>query len=387
MIAAMVVHGGILLDDGRSTPDSWVAIDDGTITAIGEGSSWRSLAADRTTLIDARGCHIGPGFVDIHCHGGGGAAFGVDDLTTALRPHLQRGVTSTVVSLVTAEPATLTRQLAQVREAMALGPSILGSHLEGPFLAASHKGAHDPELLIAPTPALVDEMLQAAEGTLRQVTIAPELPGAFDAIRRFVAAGVTVAVGHTGADYELTLAAFDAGAGILTHAFNGMNGIHHRAPGPVLAAVETSHVTLELVADGVHVSPEVAAMLVRLAPHRVALVSDAMAAAGFEDGRYLLGSLEVDVTHGVARLTEGGSIAGSTLILDSAFDWAVKGVGMSVAGASAAVTSVPALALGLESRVGRVLAGRSADLVVLDSALRPSHVIHRGVPISPVAVH
>ena len=168
---------------------------------------------------------------------------------------------------------------------------MLGAHLEGPFLDHEFRGAHDPLQLRAADAASVERLLEASGGTLRQITIAPEHPGASEAIARFVDAGVAVAVGHTGADFETTLAAFDAGASILTHAFNGMRGIHHRAPGPVVAAMHADHVTLEIINDGVHVHPDVVRLAFAGAHGRVALITDAMAAAGAADGAYLLGSL------------------------------------------------------------------------------------------------
>ena len=172
----------------------------------------------------------------------------------------------------------------------------------------------------------MERLLEASGGMLRQITIAPEHHGASEAIARFVDAGVAVAVGHTGADFETTLAAFGAGASILTHAFNGMRGIHHRAPGPVVAAMHADHVTLEIINDGVHVHPDVVRLAFAGAHGRVALVTDAMAAAGAADGSYLLGSLRVVVEGGVARLLEGGSIAGSTLTQDAALRRAVVDV-------------------------------------------------------------
>src|SRR5699024_3477544 len=171
--------------------------------------------------------------------------------------------------------------------------------------------------LTAPTPEAVEAILAAADGALAQITIAPELPGALEAIGRFAEAGVRVAIGHTAADYELAVRAFDAGASILTHAFNAMPGIHHLAPGPILAAAEAEHVTFELINDGVHVLAPVARMLHELVPGRIALITDAMAATGMSDGEYMLGSLPVTVKASVARLVtadgSAGAIAGSTL--------------------------------------------------------------------------
>jgi len=199
-------------------------------------------------------------------------------------------------------------------------------------------------------------------------------------VRAFSAAGVVVAVGHTAATYEQAREAFAAGATLLTHAFNGMDGVHHRAPGPVAAATRTPGVTLEIINDGTHVHPEVVRLAFAGAPGRVALITDAMAAAGAADGDYLLGALEVQVRDGVARLTHGGSIAGSTLTLDEALRRAVVEVGLSVEEAVRALTETPAAAIGEGDRLGRLAAGYTADAVLLDDDFRVLQVWVAGTP-------
>jgi N-acetylglucosamine-6-phosphate deacetylase len=259
---------------------------------------------------------------------------------------------------------------------------VLGAHLEGPFLDDEFRGAHDPGLLRDADEASVELLLEAAAGTLRQITIAPEHDGALEAIARFVAADVRVAVGHTGADFETALAAFDAGASILTHAFNGMRGIHHRAPGPVTAAMHADHVTLEDINAGVHVHPDVVKLAFAGAPGRVALVTDAMAATGSADGVYVLGSLEVVVTDGVARLREGGSIAGSTLTQDDALRRAVFDCGIALDEAVGALTMTPAAAIGRAGDLGRLDPGFAADAVLLDAELGVDAVWGAGVRLA-----
>jgi N-acetylglucosamine-6-phosphate deacetylase len=248
-------------------------------------------------------------------------------------------------------------------------PLILGAHLEGPFLDEANRGAHDRAKLTDPSEESVAVLLNAGAGRICQVTLAPELPGGMAAVRAFRAAGVAVAVGHTAADYDQTLAAFDAGASILTHAFNGMNGIHHRAPGPVAAATHSPGVTIEVINDGVHVHAEVVRMIVAAAPGRVALVTDAMAAAGASDGDYRLGSVDVEVAGGIARVSGGGSIAGSTLTLDAALRRAVETVGLPIETAVEALTATPAAALGRGGDLGRLAPGYAADAVLLDDGL------------------
>jgi N-acetylglucosamine-6-phosphate deacetylase len=256
--------------------------------------------------------------------------------------------------------------------------TILGSHLEGPFLDPGHRGAHDEALLRAPDEASVARLIEAGRGSIRQVTLAPELPGASHAIRRFADAGVMVAVGHSDADAGQTRQAFDAGATLLTHAFNAMRGIHHRDPGPVIAALRDDRVAVELVADGVHVDLDLIAVVFAAAPDRVVLVTDAMAAAGAADGRYELGGLSVTVSGGVARLEGGGAIAGSTITQDAALRRVVA-AGVPLAAAVAAVTSTPARAIGRPD-LGTLRKGALADAVLLDADLRVSRVWLEGTP-------
>ncbi|GAA1984032.1 N-acetylglucosamine-6-phosphate deacetylase [Microbacterium pumilum] len=371
-----VVHSAQLVlgpRDGSVVDHGWVRFDGDRVTATGTGDGWRAAAAD--TVVDAGavagpGALLVPGFIDIHGHGGGGASYddGADAIRAARALHRAHGTTRAVVSLVTAPLETLERRAAMVADLVTTDADILGSHLEGPFLDPSHKGAHDESLLREPVPHAVERLLEAGRGTVRQVTLAPELPGGLEAIRRVVAAGAAAAVGHTGADYAQCRAAFDAGATLLTHALNAMPGLHHREPGPVGAAAADPRVTVEVIADGVHLHPEVVRILFRAAPGRIALVTDAMAAAGAADGRYDLGSLEVDVVDAVARLTRGGAIAGSTLTQDAALRTAVA-AGVPLADAVVALTATPALAIGRGSDLGSLASGFLADAVLLAADL------------------
>lgn len=371
-IADVVLRAPRMVSAGVQTQDGWVAIHGNTITATGTGP-----APEAERVVDASGVLV-PGYVDIHCHGGGGAAFadGAKAARTALAYHRRHGTTRSVLSLVTAGIEELTGQVRALAQFCTAEPLVLGIHLEGPFLSPDHRGAHDESLLTSPEPADVDALVAAAQGHLAQVTIAPELPGARAAIERFRRAGVRVAVGHSAVDYEQAGAAFDAGASILTHAFNAMQPIHHRAPGPVLAAVEHPDVTCEVINDGVHVHPRVVRLLHDLAGQNVAYVTDAMAAAGGPDGAYELGGLAVTVTDGVPRLDETGSIAGSTLTMDAAVRQAVQ-IGIPLPDAVTAATITPARALGLAHRFGALAPGYAADAVLLDPDLGVEHDIHR----------
>lgn len=353
----------VLLDE-RGERAGWLLIDGSTIAAVGADEP---PPAD--SVVDVAGARLVPGFIDLHGHGGGGHAYddGGAELAAALDAHRAHGTTRSVVSLVANPLGELRERLAEIAVRAARDPLVLGSHLEGPFLAPGQRGAHRADFLREPDPESVESLLAAADGTLRQITIAPELPGALEAIDELARAGVTVAVGHTEATFEQTREAFARGARLLTHTFNAMPGIHHRAPGPVLAALEDHRITLELILDGHHVHPDVARLLFGDAPGRVALITDAMAAAGADDGEYRLGSLDVSVRGGLAVLSGTSIIAGSTLTQDVALRLALSTVGLEPAAAVAALTAVPARALGLGDRLGLLEPGYAADVVVLDA--------------------
>ncbi|TAL41823.1 MAG: N-acetylglucosamine-6-phosphate deacetylase, partial [Salinibacterium sp.] len=286
--------------------------------------------------------------------------------------------TRSVISLVANPMAALRSCLETIADLVAADPLVLGSHLEGPFLSMENRGAHNAEYLREPEPYEVEELIGAARGTLRQLTIAPELPGALDAIDVLAAAGVAVAIGHTTADEALAHAAFDRGARILTHVFNAMHGIHHRDPGPVIAAFDDERVTIELILDGKHVDPSVAHLAFGAAPGRIALVTDAMAAAGSDDGDYRLGSLNVTVRDGLAMLRGTTTLAGSTLTQDVALRLAVSEARISPRDAVTALTLTPARALGLEHRHGLLAPDFAADAVLLDHDWRVMSVWANG---------
>ncbi|MBT2501835.1 N-acetylglucosamine-6-phosphate deacetylase [Curtobacterium sp. ISL-83] len=369
-----LIRSARVVDAAGSTSDGWVLVAGDTIGAVGSGSGSGSGLPAADEVVDLGDAVLTPGFIDLHGHGGAGQAYEDDVVSAALAVHRAHGTTRSVLSLVANPVPTLAASLERVRSLMASDPLVLGVHLEGPFLSPHNKGAHNASFLVDPSPDPVSSLLTAGEGVIRQVTVAPELPGALDAVRRFVEAGVVVAVGHTVATYDQARAAFDVGATLLTHAFNAMPGLHHRAPGPIGAAVADDRVTLELILDGVHVHPVVAETLFRAAAGRVALVTDAMGAAGAADGAYRLGSLDVTVTDGVAHVAGTDTIAGSTLTQDVALRNAVTLAGRSLPEAVAALTSVPAAALGLGERLGRIAPGFAADLVALSPSLEVQRV-------------
>lgn len=369
----LLLHSAHRIDERGEVPDAWVLFDGAVIAASGSGLATAPHADTRMHLGGAR---LVPGFIDLHGHGGGGHAYddGGSELAAALAAHRLHGTTRSVISLVANPLGELRERLGEIAALTSVDPLVLGSHLEGPFLAPGQRGAHNADFLRVPDPESVESLLDAAAGTLRQLTIAPELPGALEVIAELAAAGVAVAVGHTEAKFEQARDAFDAGARMLTHAFNAMPGLHHRAPGPVLAALEDSRVTLELILDGRHVHPDVARLLFGEAPGRVALITDAMAAAAAPDGDYRLGSLNVTVHDGLAVLSGTSTIAGSTLTQDVALRLALSGAGLDPSVAVAALTAVPARALGLGDRLGLLEPGYAADAVALDADGIVTHV-------------
>jgi N-acetylglucosamine-6-phosphate deacetylase len=383
----VILSAGTLVADGLPVGPGWVELDGDRIVATGAGTPPR--AAD----VDLGDAVLVPGFVDMHVHGGAGAAFPDGDVEAALRAvefHRAHGSTTMVASLVAAGPDELLKTVDTLAELVTDG-DIAGEHLEGPWLAEGRCGAHDPRQLRDPDPDELDRLLRAGGGVVRMVTLAPERAGGLDAVRRIVESGAVAALGHTDASYALTREAIDAGARVGTHLFNAMAPVHHREPGPAVALMEDDRVTVELVTDGLHVHPALWEHVVRSAGvARVAAVTDAMAAAGMPDGDYHLGAMRVTVAEGVARLAAGGdgrvgAIAGSTATTDALFAKVVRHAAVpredALCRAVALTATSPARALGLAD-VGLIAPGRRADLVVLDPELRVRQVYRAGRPLT-----
>ncbi|MEU2247478.1 N-acetylglucosamine-6-phosphate deacetylase [Streptomyces sp. NPDC019224] len=354
-------------------------VEDGRVTV--EGTRISGGRAEGAPVLNLSGHWIVPGFVDLHNHGGGGASFTsgtVDEVLTGVRTHREHGTTTLVASTVTGEMDFLAERAGILSELVEQG-DLAGIHFEGPFISPCRKGAHSEGLLRHPDPAEVRKLMDAARGTAKMFTLATELPGGIDSVRLLAEHGVIAAIGHTDATYEQTVEAIDAGATVATHLYNAMPAIGHRAPGPITALLEDERVTVELINDGTHLHPAALGLAYHHAgADRVALITDAMDAAGFGDGRYQLGPLAVNVENGVARLVEGDSIAGSTLTLDTAFHRAVTIDRIPVEDVVRSISATPARLLGVYDRVGSLEPGKDADLVVLDEGFRLKGVMRKG---------
>ena len=362
------LRGRVVTPDGV-LDDAVVRLTAGRIADIvpGAGSRVRRSAA-----------WIVPGFIDLHVHGGGGHTFTTGDAEAARAAaafHARHGTTTMLASLVSA-PRDLLRAATLAYAPLIEEGVLFGLHCEGPYLSPARRGAHNPSHLRQPD---LDELRDLVDlGGVRVVTIAPELPGALDAIRLLTSRGVIVAVGHTDATYEQTLAAVDAGARLATHLCNAMRPVHHREPGPVVALLERPDVVCEQIADGVHLHDAMLRHVVRTAgADRTVLVTDAIAAAGMPDGDYDLGGLAVTVVDGVARLAEDGTIAGSTLTMDAALRRTVQS-GISIVEAARMAATTPARVLGIADTTGALVPGLRADIVLLDDELRVIGVLRNG---------
>jgi N-acetylglucosamine-6-phosphate deacetylase len=346
-VTAAVVDGAVVAGD--------VEVAEGRVAAVGRTPAGR------------RGLAV-PGLVDLHIHGCAGVDFLADGAAghaTAAPALLAAGVTAYQPTFVCAPSAVLAAALAELSVGQVPdGPRLLGAHLEGPFLSPSHLGAHDPRHRRDPDRALAHRLLDA--GPVREVTLAPELPGGRDLVRLLVDRGVTVSVGHTAADAAHARAAFAAGARAVTHLCNAMRPLHHRAPGVVGAALTTDRVTVEVIVDGHHLDDDMVRLIWRAAAGRVALVSDGTAAAGMPDGAYALGDGTVTVAGGVVRAGDGVLAGGAVTLVEAVRN--LHALGVPLPAAVDAASRVPADLIGRRD-LGRLRHGAPADLVVLDDAL------------------
>jgi N-acetylglucosamine-6-phosphate deacetylase len=330
--------------------------------------------ANDPDVLDFSAFTIVPGFIDLHVHGGGGADFMNGDeesVRTVLRAHASRGTTGLLATTLTSSQESIDKAIIAIKRVTKnpkRGESqILGIHLEGPYICAARKGAQPLKYVRNPSFSELEHWVELSEGAIKQITLAPEIPGALDFIKAARKLGIVCSLGHTDATFEQTQAAIDAGATQATHLFNAMTGLHHRAPGTAGAVLASDTVVAELICDGIHLHPGAIEVAVRCkSADRCALITDAMEAAIMPDGIYQLGGQEVISKNGVASFPDG-TLAGSVLTMDKAVHNVQKYAKISLYEASKMASAVPAAQIGESHRRGVIDDGMIADLVALDS--------------------
>ena len=367
-----------LIDAATDIARGEIVIDAGSIQAVRDVGNAAGNQDDRGSVIDATGMIVMPGFIDVHTHGGGGFNLHTTD-ATEIHSYANwapaTGVTSFLIAVVGVPGAMPHRQLetavlaieGQGGRTMAAEP--LGIHLEGPYISATRRGAHPTSWLRMPDEAETEWLLALANGYLRLLTIAPELPGAALMIARLVEAGITVSMGHTDATYEQAQEAIRLGVTHVTHCFNAMRPLLHRAPGPLAALAQAKGVFGELIADGVHVHPAAADALVKLlGPERTIVITDAQAPAGVSNAAFEFAGQPARVIRGAARLSDG-NIAGSILTMDQALRNMLQMTEVTLPQAVGMLTFNPARSIHVAHRKGRLHAGYDADVLIFDQSL------------------
>ncbi|HHV63105.1 MAG TPA: N-acetylglucosamine-6-phosphate deacetylase [Firmicutes bacterium] len=367
---SLIIRGGDIFTPSGIITDGFIVIKNGKIAHVGSYGEFRTYAAGDSRIIDAGGRVVAPGYIDIHTHGAGGhdtleAASGA--LWSMAAHHAAHGTTSFLPTAMTASEEALIECASVVGRAARDGgyPSnILGLHCEGPWINPKMKGAQNEAWIRTPSQRELDRWVDASMGTIRLVTLAPEVAGSMDIIRALRARGITASAGHSAASYETMLCAVRAGLSHCTHVFNTMPPLHHREPGVVGAALSCDQLTTEAITDGFHLHPEILKILLRCKGlDGLVLITDSMMAAGMPDGEYELGGQKVVVAGGTARL-ENGVLAGSTLTLDRAVRNVVEFLGVTLYDAVRFATINPARVIGVDSRKGSLEVGKDADLIV-----------------------
>lgn len=380
------IAGGLVLagtQGGFCNAD--VMIDGAAFSAVTQADGANSPAApsvDGAVALDARGCYVIPGLVDVHFHGCKGADFcdGTPEaLHTIAAYEASRGVTALCPASMTFPADVLSRAFSNaaafaVREEEA---ELVGINMEGPYISPGKVGAQNPAYVRAASVEEFEALQRDAAGLIRIVDVAPEEPGNLAFIEQ-VGGSVRVSVAHTCADYACAAEAFERGARHMTHLFNAMPGLHHRTPGPIAAGAERDDVTAELICDGIHVHPAMARLALRLfGPERLVLISDTMRACGLDDGVYDLGGQEVHV-HGPRATLADGTLAGSVTDLMGCVRCAVQEMEFPLETAVRCASLNPARAIGVDGQRGSIEPGKVADAVVLDQDLQVVHVVVRG---------
>lgn len=355
-----LLQGGALLIEGKRVKEV-ILPEDVPSFVVGKG---RELP-----FLDFGDCYILPGLIDLHVHGASGFDFMDGNSESVLRITnflLREGITRFLATTLTEGRNRILKAIEAIVGVARSSPSILGIHLEGPYLSYSRRGAHNPLFLRRPVLREIEGFLEAGGGLIRRVTIAPELEGSMEAIACLSSQGVLVSLGHSEADYATSIRAFLQGARLVTHVFNGMDPLHHRTPNLLSFALGFGEIFLELVADGVHVAPEIMRIVLACKPDKTVIASDMIRATGMEDGVYEMGEEEIEIRGGVARLVSSGSLAGSTVSLKHALLNLRKIFELPLPQLAWMGSLLPARLLGMEGNLGSLERGKIADIVVLD---------------------
>ncbi|PYI57102.1 N-acetylglucosamine-6-phosphate deacetylase [Paenibacillus flagellatus] len=389
MSRTVIVTNAKIVTETQVIENGTIVWTDGVIESV-RPSAPSDASTTGAEVIDAKGGWVLPGFVDVHVHGGYGADFmdaEAESIDTITRFHGGHGTTSIVATTLTGPKDRLSDVLAVVNEYRSKDmpyAQVVGVHLEGPFINVKYKGAQNPAYIVPPQKAWLEEWHAAYPGLIKQLSLAPETEGALELIAWLRANGINAAAAHTDATYDQIMAAADAGLNQSVHTFNAMTGLHHRNPGTVGAVLTDDRISAEVIADGHHVHPACIRLLTKAKTNdNLMLITDAMSAAGLEDGTYDLGGLAVNVKDGVATLKEGNSLAGSTLTMIGALRFAVEQVGVSVQQASRYASGNPARQLGLFDRTGSLEAGKQADVLLASPELELQRIWAKGNEIEP----
>lgn len=373
-MSTLLIYGGTVLTPFEAIEDGAVLARGGVIERVGRRSEVMSSA---DVEVDVGGRIICPGFVDLQVNGGGGALLTEEPTADAIeritRAHVRFGTTAMLPTVVTAEESRMAEALTAVAEAVRRQPAgarVLGAHIEGPFINPERRGAHDARFIQPPRREAFERLLEAARGSLRLITLAPELPGALELIGAARAASVAVSIGHTDATYEEAIRAVEAGAALGTHVFNAMRPLAQREPGVIGALLQSDRVAVSVIADGVHVHPAVLQLVYRTkGPERTVLVTDAMPPVGTDVLSFGLRRRRITVRDGACFLDDG-TLAGSALSMSEAVRRMHKLAGAPLIDCVRMATATPARLLGLEAEIGVLRPGARADVVVCDEDVR-----------------
>ncbi len=380
----IIIINGTIITPFHLVSGKAIIVEKEKILGIKNEEEINNVILNGAEVIEGKDKYIAPGYIDIHVHGGGGSDVMDGDyeaINQIAITHSHFGTTSFLPTTMTMSKDKIIRSLRSICEAVkkgTAGAEILGIHMEGPYINPEKKGAQKEEEIKKISIEEFLEFNQASGNLIRLVTIAPEMPGAIGLIKYLYKQGIIASVGHTNATYVQTQAGIQAGLSHVTHTFNAMRQLHHREPGVVGAALTSPELTVEVIADGIHIHPIVLKILTKIKEgEKVVLITDAMRAAGLKEGTYDLGGQEVIVTKGQARLKDG-TLAGSVLTMDKAVKNMVNKIGIQLPKAIQMASFNPAKCLGIDDRKGSLEPGKDADIVILNKNLEAELTIVAG---------